>query len=71
LVVHKVTAGRDRDWTDIERILVHRLKQLNFDQVRLELLPILELKGDTNAIGRLEHLQSIVARRLYRSNPPH
>jgi hypothetical protein len=68
LVVHKAFAGRDLDWGDVERILIRQHGNLNLDQVRSELKPLLELKGDMDALRRLDEKLAIVERRL-RSKP--
>jgi len=64
LVVHKVFAGRDLDWGDVERILIRRHGKLNLDQIRCELKPLLELKGETNALAKLDQKLTTVERRL-------
>ena len=46
LIVHKAFAGRDLDWGDVERVLIRQHGRLNLEQVRLELKPLLELKGE-------------------------
>jgi len=56
LLVHKVFAGRDRDWADVESVLIRRHDQLNLEHVRRELAPLLELKEDTLAMDRLERM---------------
>ena len=45
LLIHKVFAGRDRDWGDVEGVLIRQHGKLNLAQVRAELGPLLELKG--------------------------
>jgi len=64
LVVHKVFAGRDLDWGDAERILIRQHGKLNLDQIRSELEPLLELKGESEALGKLDQKLAIVERRL-------
>jgi len=64
LLVHKVFAGRDRDWADIESVLIRRHGQLDLDHVRRELAPLLEFKDDTQALGRLERMMAGVSDRL-------
>jgi hypothetical protein len=54
LVVHKVFAGRDLDWGDVERILTRQHGKLDLSQIREELQPLLELKGEPEASERLE-----------------
>jgi hypothetical protein len=64
LVVHKAFAGRDLDWGDVERVLIRQHGSLNLVQVRSELKPLLDLKGDTEALDKLERQISLVERRL-------
>ena len=47
LIVLKAFAGRDRDWADIEGILMRRAGQLDEPLVFQELTPLLQLKGET------------------------
>ena len=68
LVVHKVFAGRDLDWADVERVLIRQYGKLNFTQIRSELVPLLELKGEGDALDKLTRLLGTVERRL-RANP--
>ena len=63
LLVHKVFAGRDRDWADVESILARQLGNLNLAQVRRELPELLELKGEPESMERLERLIELVTRR--------
>ena len=56
LLVHKTFAGRTRDWADIEGILQRQGPKLDFELVRSELLPLLELKGTPEAMDRLAAL---------------
>lgn len=58
LVVFKVFAGRPQDWLDVEGIIVKSGKLIDWDEVRADLAALLELKGDTSGIGRLEVLLS-------------
>lgn len=52
LVVHKVFAGRDRDWADVDGIIARHGPSLDLPLILEELDPLLELKGDTAALGR-------------------
>jgi hypothetical protein len=58
LVVFKVFAGRPQDWLDVEGIIVKSGQLIDWDEVRADLATLLELKGDTAGIGRLEVLLS-------------
>ena len=53
LVVHKVFAGRERDWLDVEGVLVRQADRLRWDLILTELRPLLELKEDDQAEARL------------------
>lgn len=56
LVVLKAFAGRVLDWRDVEGIIVRQGPSLDRALVREELRPLLELKEDEDAAGRLELL---------------
>ena len=64
LLTHKVFAGRGLDWGDAEQILVRQHGKLNLAQVRAELEPLLELKGQPEAMTKLDALIGTVNRRL-------
>lgn len=52
LIVHKVFAGRDRDWADVSGILARRGDRLDLDLVVVELEPLLEVKGASGDLER-------------------
>ena len=56
LVVFKVFADRPQDWLDVEGIIVKSGRLINWNEVRADLAALLELKGDTTALGRLDEL---------------
>ncbi len=56
LIVMKAFANRDRDWADIEGILQRCVGRLDEGLVWKEILPLLELKGERAAEGRLQTL---------------
>lgn len=64
LVVYKAFAGRDRDWSDVESVLTRQHGKLDFNQVRTELEPLLDLKGDAHAIDRLDRTVARVEARF-------
>lgn len=64
LVVHKVFAGRDLDWGDVERVLTRQYGKLDLPQIRAELKPLLELKGAPESLDKLERILATVERRL-------
>jgi hypothetical protein len=63
LIVHKVFAGRDRDWADVEGVLARQHGRLKFEQIRRDLEPLLELKEEPEALGRLEKMMEAVERK--------
>lgn len=57
LVILKAFAARDRDWADIEGIVLRQGPRLDRALVRTELRPLLELKEDSmDVAGRLEQM---------------
>jgi hypothetical protein len=54
LIVHKAFAGRDRDWLDVEGIVIRQGKNIDRALVRRELAPLAEIKGDYDAVPRLQ-----------------
>jgi hypothetical protein len=58
LVVFKAFAGRDRDWLDIEGIVLRQRHTLHADIIWRELIPLLELKGDADTAPRLQRVLS-------------
>lgn len=64
LIVHKVFAGRDRDWSDVESVLARQHGRLDLNQVRRELAPLLELKDDTESLPKLERMIATVDERV-------
>lgn len=56
LLVFKAFAGRPQDWLDIEGIAAKSAPRLSWDQIRSDLEPLLELKGDADSLSRLEAL---------------
>jgi Nucleotidyl transferase AbiEii toxin, Type IV TA system len=65
LVVHKAFAGRDLDWGDVEHVLIRQDGKLNVAQVRSELKPLLELKGELQSLDKLERMIAKVKGRLH------
>lgn len=56
LVVHKVFAGRERDWTDVEGIAARQGADLDHALIEFELLPLLELKDAGHHKDRLDEI---------------
>ena len=61
LVVYKVFAGRDRDWLDVEGVLVRQSVSLDWGLILAELRPLLELKEDYDAEARLVAIRRSLA----------
>jgi len=64
LVVHKVFAGRNLDWGDVERVLIRQHGKLDFALVRSELKPLLGLKNESESLDKLEQMITTVERRV-------
>ena len=64
LIIHKVFAARDRDWSDVESVLTRQHGRLNLGHVRTELPALLELTDDTVSLAKLETMIVTVAKRL-------
>ena len=58
LIVHKVFAGRDRDWADVRGVLSRQGENLDLSLVRNELRPLLEAKEDSESMAKFERLAS-------------
>ena len=56
LIVFKAFAGRERDWLDIEGIILRQQAALNADAIWRELLPLVELTEDPETRPRLQRL---------------
>lgn len=56
LIVFKAFAGRERDWGDIEGVILRQGPHLDRERIWKELLPLLELKEDREAAPRLLRL---------------
>jgi len=61
LVVMKAFANRDRDWLDVETVLIRQGERLDWQQIVAELKPLSELKESPEIPGRLERLRHQVA----------
>ena len=60
MIVLKSFAGRDRDWADVEGILVRQGPGLDWSQIRDELVPLCRLKDSLDDVDRLERLREEV-----------
>jgi hypothetical protein len=56
LVVFKAFAGRERDWLDIDTIVMRQRQALDIDTIWRELTPLLELKEDPETAPRLRRV---------------
>ena len=57
LIVMKAFAGRDRDWADIESVVMRQSAKLNWPQILSEITPLAELREGGNVLSRLETLR--------------
>ncbi len=53
LLVTKVFAGRDQDWTDVKGVVARQGAKLDWGQIESELPPLLELVEEPERLGRL------------------
>jgi hypothetical protein len=60
LVVLKAFAGRDRDWADIESVLIRRSRYLDWSLVLEEFSALAEVRGGAEAMARLHRLRQAV-----------
>ena len=56
LIVFKAFAGRDKDWLDVEGIIVRQAPRLDTELIMEELGPLLDLKGTTEDLTRVQGL---------------
>ena len=61
LIVHKVFAGRDKDWLDVQSIVTRQGRSLDAQLIWTELLPLLELRDDSTSEPRLRKLLGVTA----------
>lgn len=61
LLVHKCFANRDRDWADVEGILIRQWGKLEMKQVLRELRPLAELKESPDILPRLGRMLTRLA----------
>lgn len=64
LVVHKVFAGRETDWADVEGVLLRQHGKLDLGLIRSEAKPLLAMKDDSGALAKFETIRARVERRL-------
>lgn len=68
-IVHKVFAGRDRDWMDVEGVVRRQGSRLDLGLIRRELPPLLELKEAMDNLARFERIM-VAARKPFRHLDP-
>jgi hypothetical protein len=56
LVVFKAFAGRNKDWLDVEGVVLRQGRRLDAGLILDELAPLLDLKGTTEDLARVECL---------------
>jgi hypothetical protein len=56
LIVYKAFAGRERDWVDIESVILRQGEALDATAIERELMPLLGLKEDVDTQPRLQRL---------------
>lgn len=54
LIVLKAFAAREKDWVDIEGVLLRQAGQLDWSYVRAQLVPLVELKEEPEILDQLE-----------------
>ena len=57
----KAFANRERDWLDVETVLIRQEQRLDWKQIMAELKPLSELKESPEIPARLEKLRRKVA----------
>lgn len=56
LVIMKAFASRDRDWIDIQGVLIRQHGRLDWHYIQAQLTPLVELKEEPEILQRLETL---------------
>ena len=59
LIVLKAFAGRPRDMNDVAGIVTRQKENLKWDYIFRQLGPLCDLKGDSETMKHLEHLQTL------------
>jgi len=62
LIVFKAIAARDRDWADVEGVLIRQHDQLDWAYITKQLAPLCELKEDPAILDQLEQQRRRVSR---------
>lgn len=57
LIVLKAFAGRERDWSDVESVIIRQSRGLDWSLVFEELAPLAEVRGGAEIAARLRRLK--------------
>lgn len=60
LLILKVFAGREKDWVDVENIIIRQTGKLDWDLIWRELEPLCELKEAPELVERLRQIRSTI-----------
>jgi hypothetical protein len=63
LIVFKAFAARPKDWIDIEGVLIRNAARLDWKYIRVQLEPLVELKGAPEILTQLEQKRLAAERR--------
>lgn len=58
LIIYKAFADRNKDWADIEGILLRQINKLDWQHIEKYLIPLCELKGSPHILLKLDELRS-------------
>ena len=62
MIVFKAFAARPKDWIDVEGILIRQAATLDWNYIRRELQPLVELKGRPEILSELETKRRSITR---------
>lgn len=62
LIVLKAFAGRERDWADIESVVIRQHRRLDWDLVFAELKPLAAVRASPGLLARLRGIRNGVAK---------
>ncbi|MGH9200770.1 MAG: hypothetical protein ACRD2A_06000 [Vicinamibacterales bacterium] len=54
LIVLKAFAAREKDWVDIDGVIIRQAGRLDWPYVRAQLTPLIELKEEPGILAELE-----------------
>lgn len=61
LIVMKAFANRERDWLDVESVLIRQTNRLDWQIINEELRPLAALREEVDIVGRLNHLRKNIS----------